>query len=157
MERKISIRFGSTARAFAQNNLEDASFQIADADIEIGRFDPATIYSSVSLLNDGTFDAVRVTLRRDGSTNPLVPLFFARALGRDSSAVTASATAVLQKAELLLEGADVLPFATPKDLWDSMAENGSLRNAHGMRMETENWRMGSVTRCPVTGARSTSA
>ena len=110
----------STARAFARDNLEDASFQIADADITIGRFDPATVYSKVDLLSDGTFDAVRVTLRRDGSSNPLVPLFFARAMGHNSSAVTASATAVLQKAEMMLPGADILPFATPKDVWDDL-------------------------------------
>ena len=53
-------------RTYVTSNI-DASFQVRDADIEIGRYDPATIYSNVSLLNDGTFDTVRVTLRRDSN------------------------------------------------------------------------------------------
>ena len=75
----------ATARTYTQKNLEDPSFQVAAEDIEIGRFDPQTIYSHVTLLNTGTFDAVRVTLRRNGSMNPLVPLFFARVIGHDAS------------------------------------------------------------------------
>lgn len=120
----------ATVRAYAQTNLEDPSFQVASGDIEIGRFDPESIYSNVVLLNDGTFDAVRVTLRRDGQTNPSVPLFFARLLNRDQSTVIASATAVLQKAESFGPGTEVLPFATPKPLWDSL-EPGDLWSAYG--------------------------
>ena len=119
-----------TVRTYAQDNLEDPSFQVASGDIEIGRYDPQSIYSNVTLLNTGTFDTVRVTLRRDGVANPSVPLFFARLLGTDQSAVTARATAVLQKAEIISPGAEVLPFATPKALWDDL-EPGETWSAYG--------------------------
>ena len=109
-----------TVRTYVQDNLNDASFQVAASDIEIGRYDPQSIYSSVKLLSTGTFDTVRVTLRRDGVSNPSVPAFFARLLGTRQSNVVASATAVLQKAEVIEPGAEVLPFATPKSLWDSL-------------------------------------
>jgi len=109
-----------TATNFARQNLEDASFNLGEGDVEFGRFDPATIYSQVTLLPTGTCDAVRVTLRRDGVANPVVPLFFARVFGTETSSVVASATAVLQKAALMHEGADVLPFATPLALWNSL-------------------------------------
>jgi Flp pilus assembly protein TadG len=129
----------TTARTYAQENLNDSSFQVPSADIVIGRYDPQTIYSGVTLLNTGTFDAVRVTLRRDGANNPSVPLFFARLLGKDQSIVVASATAVLQKAEILSPGSAVLPFGTPSDLWDSLSTgqtwsaygNGKLKDENG--------------------------
>jgi len=120
----------ATARTYAQDNLNDASLQVPSADIQIGRYDPTSVYSNVTLLNTGTFDAVRVTLRRDGGVNPAVPLFFARVLGLQTANVTASATAILQKAELLEPGAEVLPFATPKSLWDSL-EPGDKWSAYG--------------------------
>jgi Flp pilus assembly protein TadG len=129
----------ATARTYAQENLNDPSFQVASADIAIGRYDPQSIYSGVTLLSDGTFDAVRVTLRRDGATNPSVPLFFARLLGKDQSTVIASATAVLQKAEIMDPGSAVLPFATPKVVWDGLSPgqtwsaygDGKLKDANG--------------------------
>jgi len=124
------VQVRETVRTYAQNNLEDPSFQVASGDIEIGRYDPQTIYSGIVLLDTGTFDTVRVTLRRDGQTNPSVPLFFARLLGRDQSSVVASATAVLQKAEGIGPGSAVLPFATPKPLWDSL-EPGDTWSAYG--------------------------
>jgi Flp pilus assembly protein TadG len=119
-----------TVRTYARNNLDDASFQVASADIQVGRYDPQSIYSQVTLLDTGTLDTVRVTLRRDGATNPSVPLFFARLLGTDQCTVAASATAVLQKAEVMSPGTEVLPFATPKSLWDSL-EPGDTWSAYG--------------------------
>ena len=110
-----------TARSYARDNLNNAAIQVPSGDIEIGRYNPESVYSGVTLLNDGTFDTVRVTLRRDGATNPAVPLFFARILGMQESPVIARATAVLQKAQMMGPGAGILPFATPKDLWDSLA------------------------------------
>ena len=108
----------ATVRNYVAMNL-DPSFQVLDSDIEIGRFDPATIYSNVTLLNNGIFDAVRVTLRYDASANSRVPLFVARVLGMQDAAVTATATAVLQKPLNLPPGVKVLPFAVPQDVWDA--------------------------------------
>jgi hypothetical protein len=95
------------------------SFVVLDSDIEIGRFDPDTIYSRVTLLNTGIFDAVRITIRRDDQANSPVSLFFARVIGNDSADVTAMATAVLQKGSSLPPGSDILPFAVPQEEWDS--------------------------------------
>ena len=108
----------STLRSYAMSN-NDASFQILDSDIEIGRYDPATVYSNLTLLSTGTFDTVRVTVRRDSTANDPVSLFFSRVLGMDEAPVTASATAVLQKASSVDPGADVLPFAMPVDVWEA--------------------------------------
>jgi Putative Flp pilus-assembly TadE/G-like len=128
-----------TVRTYARNNLNNQSIQVAAGDIEIGRYDSQSIYSNVRLLNTGTFDTVRVTLRRDGATNPRVPLFFARIFGMKEAAVTANATAILQKAEIMGPGTAVLPFATPVQLWDSLGPgdtwsaygDGKLKNASG--------------------------
>jgi Flp pilus assembly protein TadG len=120
----------ATALSYTRQNLNDATFGIAESDIEFGRFDPATIYSQVTLLPTGIADTVRVTLRRDGATNPLVPLFFACVLGTRTSSVEASATAVLQKAQIMEPGADVLPFATPVTLWNSISP-GQAWSAYG--------------------------
>ncbi len=108
----------ATLRTYATSNTEN-SFQVLDADIEMGRYDPATIYSNLTLLNTGTFDTVRVTMRYDATANSRVALFFAQALGINDAAVTATATAVLQKARYLEPGTDVLPFAMPSDVWES--------------------------------------
>ncbi|MBN1852878.1 MAG: hypothetical protein JW829_09145 [Pirellulales bacterium] len=129
----------STVREYVSDNLEDMSFVVASEDIEIGRYDPQSIYSNLTLLNNGTFDTVRVTLRRDGTTNPAVRLFFARVLGTNQANITATATAVLQKAQIMNPGADVLPFATPKELWDDLEPGGTwiaygdgkLKDAYG--------------------------
>ncbi len=119
-----------TVRTYARDNLNDASIQVGSEDIEIGRYDPSSIYTGVTLLNTGTFDTVRVTLRRDGAVNPTVPLFFARVLGMQEATVTATSTAVLQKAENMKPGSEVLPFAIPKVLWDGL-EPGETWSAYG--------------------------
>ncbi len=119
-----------TAVTYARNNLDDATFQVATGDIQIGRYDPASIYSQVNLLNTGTFDTVRVSLRKDGAVNAKASLFFARVLGLQDSTITATATAVLQKAELLEPGTEILPFATPLDLWNSL-QPGDRWSAYG--------------------------
>jgi hypothetical protein len=149
----------ATASAYAQRNLKDSTFHIADADIEIGRFDPDTIYSQVTFLPTGPYDTVRVTLRRDGVSNPLVPLFFACVLGSRQADVVASATAVLQKAEIMEPGADVLPFATPVELWNSLNAgeewaaygDGRLKDALGHTV-SGNW--GTLDIGPVDNSTS---
>ena len=112
------VATAATVRSYAEANT-DASFQILNSDIQIGRFDPATIYSQVTLLNDGVFDAVRVTVRRDTQANSPVAHFFAPVFGRQNSGVTATATAVLQKATVLKPGDGVLPIGLPLDVWEA--------------------------------------
>jgi hypothetical protein len=108
----------ASVREYLTMNL-GPSFVVLDSDIEIGRFDPATIYSNVTLLDTGVFDAVRITVRRDDRANSPVSLFFARVIGNDSASVIAMATAVLQKGSSLPPGSDILPFAVPQEEWDS--------------------------------------
>ena len=108
----------ATVRQYAANNVTDVTdFVVLDSDITIGRFDPETVYTDFTILNDGIFDTVRVTLRRDASANGPIPLFFAGIFGILDSEVSASATAVLQKASFLPPGAGVLPFSIPRDEW----------------------------------------
>ncbi len=106
-------------REYAAANLNSEGFTVLDSDMVIGRYDPATVYTNFTIKNDGIFDTVRVTLRRDTQANSPVSLFFARILGIDTSNVTATATAVLQKATILEAGADVLPFSIHEDVWSS--------------------------------------
>ena len=140
----------TTARAYANMNLQAPggaqSFNVTDGDIEIGRYDPDTIYTNVTLLNDGIFDSVRVTLRRDGVVNARVPLFFGRAIGIDDTQITVTATAVLQKPNVFRPGNDVLPFAIPRDLWNSLDPgdtftgygDGKVRDPYGSEIPG-NW------------------
>ena len=128
----------SAVGTYAVSN-RDSSFQVLDADIEMGRYDPATIYSAVSMLSSGTYDTVRVTVRNDSSANSNVSLFFARVLGIDSMPVTATACAVLQKAQYLEPGTDILPFVMPLDVWNgkgygeswSVYGDGKLQDSSG--------------------------
>ncbi|TWU31736.1 pilus assembly protein TadG-related protein [Novipirellula artificiosorum] len=121
----------ATIRSFANLNVRDVgSFTVLGSDIEIGRYDPETIYSDVQLLDTGVFDTVRVTFRRDSSANSPVSLFFARIFGMDDSDVSATATAVLQKASILEPGVGVLPFSIPEDLWKATPD-GNVWSIYG--------------------------
>ncbi|MGY8769312.1 MAG: pilus assembly protein TadG-related protein [Pirellulales bacterium] len=118
-------------REYAQANLtEITNLSVLDADIDIGRYDPETIYSDVTLLNTGVLDTVRVTLRRDSTANSPVSLFFARVLGVNSSDVSVTATAVLQKASIIGPGVGVLPFGVPIAEWDT-ADQGDIWSIYG--------------------------
>ncbi len=118
------VKVKETIRHFVRRNL-DEQFEILDSDIEIGRFDPATVYGSLDILDDGIFDTVRVTIRRDDLANASVSMYFARLFNTDQSAVTATATAVLQKAKLLSPGSDILPMSIPLDVWEAQGQNHS--------------------------------
>ncbi len=106
----------------AQNRLSDLdSFTVLKEDITIGRYDTATAYTNFTIKNNGIFDTVRVTLRRDESANNPLPLFFGGIFGIVESEAMATATAVVQRPIAIRPGADILPFAIPADLW--MNEN----------------------------------
>jgi Flp pilus assembly protein TadG len=137
----------TTARTYAQTNLTDgANFSVADSDIVIGRYDTASIYTQLSILNSGSADTVKVTLRRDAQLNSPVTLFFARLMGNNNAAVAASGTAVLQKANIMEAGAEVLPFAVHQDTWNyqprgsqwSIYGDGKVRDANGAQIPG-NW------------------
>jgi hypothetical protein len=121
----------STIRQFAATNLTDVGdFTVLDSDIEIGRYNPATIYTDLEILDSGIFDTVRVTLRRDSTANSSVSLFFAGIFGIIESDVSATSAAVLQKASILEPGAGVLPFSIPEAEWDATA-SGETWSVYG--------------------------
>jgi hypothetical protein len=125
-------------RSYAAANAGNR-FTVLDADIEIGRFEPSTIYSKVVITRTGTyFDTVRVTLRRDGVSNPRAQLFFAKAIGFGEATITATATAALQKASGLKAGSDVLPFAVPLYEWE-MQDQGDKWSIYGDGRILDDW------------------
>jgi Flp pilus assembly protein TadG len=77
------------------------------------------------------FNAVQIRVRRTSDQNGKVPMFFARALGLDSVAAEATATAMLQRNicgfRTPAEGDPlaVLPFAMDKQAWDNLVNNGA--------------------------------
>lgn len=105
-------------------------FVVEDDDIEIGRFDPSTIYSSVTLLNSGIRDTVRIRLRRDDVANQSVSLYFARLFGNSEADISASATAVLQKARYLAPGTSILPIAIEQSSWNRLGQ-GDVASIYG--------------------------
>jgi Flp pilus assembly protein TadG len=123
----------ATAQAYAQKNVAgQPSFKVADADIEIGRYDSSSnltnkILSKVKLLKTGTSDTVQVTVRRDNSLNSPVQLFFARAIGIPNIEMTATATAIIPPAGGLGPGSGVFPFAMSKVVWDTLLLNEQVQ------------------------------
>ena len=114
----------ATVRKYVRANL-GFSFQVLDSDIEIGKYDPETIYENVKIHDQLPYDTIRVTLRRDGSTNGPVSLFFAPAMGIFSADLAVTATAVLRRSNQITPGADILPFAIHIKHWDSLIKNDS--------------------------------
>ena len=112
----------ATIREYVALNAGDG-FSILDSDITIGRFNPSTVYTDFEILNDGIFDTVSVTVRRDDLANSSVSLYFARIFGNDQADVSVTATAVMQKAKLLADGSDILPIAVSLSAWNSQALN----------------------------------
>lgn len=124
-------RVRALVREYAALNISEVeNFTVLDSDIQIGRYDPATVYDNFTLLNSGTFDTVIVTLRFDNQANSPVSLFFAKILGINESDLNAKATAILQKGSILTPGVGVLPFSIPKHQWDS-ADLGEVWTIYG--------------------------
>lgn len=120
-----------TARTYAQGNLTGTAFRVNDADIQIGRYDPSSIYTRVNLLDDGQYDTVRVTVRRDRTTNSAVRLYFAGIIGIPTCEVTATATAILPRASVLKVGDGVLPFAVTTAIWDNCDIGDQFKTYNG--------------------------
>ena len=121
----------ATVRQYASSNVSNVeNFTVLDSDIEIGRYEPTTVYTNFTMHNNGILDTVRVTLRRDNTANSPVTMFFARIFGINSGNVTATSTAVLQKASVLYPGSDILPFAVHTDVWNSQSM-GAIWSIYG--------------------------
>lgn len=118
-----------TVRQYVAKNL-GADFDVQDADIEIGRYNPTTVYSSVDLLSTGVLDTVRVRLHRDDFANSSVSLYFARLFGDNQSDVSAYSTAVLQRARFLPPGTEILPIALEQKSWNQLWQ-GETASVYG--------------------------
>ncbi len=108
-----------TLRNYIAMNLGD-SFTVLDSDIQIGRFNPATIYDSVEILDNGIFDTVSVNLRRNDLANSSVALYFARLFNTNQSDVSVRSIAVMQKARYLGPGSDILPIGVEMGVWNTL-------------------------------------
>lgn len=123
-------------REYVALNLGD-DFTVADDDIEIGKYDPDTIYGDLEILGTGPFDTVRVTVRRNDETTSSVSLYFARLFGRTHADVAAVSTALLPPAKLLGPGTGVLPFGINKTWWDQV-DYGDVVTIYGSGRITSN-------------------
>ena len=130
----------------AQERLSELDgFAVLDEDITIGRYDIETAYTNFTIKDNGVFDTVRVTLRRDESANNPLPLFFGGLFGLVESEVVATATAVVQKPVAIRPGANILPFAIPASVWLnedaarplSLRSDGKIVNAKGQVLASD--------------------
>lgn len=107
----------AAARNFAGfNPAGDAhNLSLLEADIEVS---PTTASSYPN--------TVKVTLRRDGTANGALPLFFARVLGVNMINLTATAKATLFGTSLdrLTPGMGILPMAYDVNHWDAFVRTG---------------------------------
>ncbi|MEX2139395.1 MAG: TadG family pilus assembly protein [Pirellulales bacterium] len=106
-------------------------------DVIIGYRSNAADYDDPLDTSDPTkFNAVQVRVRRTSLQNGEVPLFFGRALGLDSVATEAVATAALGnnfggfKTPPEGDTLEIMPFALDKQTWDNLINNG---------VGTDNW------------------
>jgi Flp pilus assembly protein TadG len=132
----------NTAKRYANFNMgfepklnpDDGSFSygftVLDEDIVTGKYDPATINGTGPItLNSSSgviHNTMRVTVRRDGSANSPVTLFFARVMGIQNQNLHATATASLRRPGRVRAGTFVLPFALPKAYWDTINPGDQL-------------------------------
>lgn len=115
----------ATLREYVRKNLGD-SYVVNDSDITIGRFKPQTIYTGVEILGTGVADTVQVNLRRDDMANGSVSLYFARLFEKDTSGVSVTSTAALQKAQMLAPGTDILPVTVEIKAWNKLNRGEDL-------------------------------
>ena len=126
-----------TVHQYVASNMGEG-FEVLDSDIEIGRYDPDKIYSSVEILSSGTFDTVRVTVRNDSFANQSISLYFARLFGKNDANVSAVSTAILQRARYLEPGVGVFPFAMEQKAWDKVDQGDTARIYGDGGLEDEN-------------------
>jgi len=125
-------RIHGEANRFAQlNSVGNDALQLsAIGDLEVGTYHP----SQPGVLNQAdpfSFNAVRVTLRRQTHVNGELPLFFGGITGRDTQSLHTKATAAMLTAidgfyepEAGDQNLQILPFALDLESWlDTIAGN----------------------------------
>jgi hypothetical protein len=105
------------------------SLTLRDEDIEFGITDEKNVYTTLATTS-GYPNTVKVQLRRDKLANQPLPLYFARALGRGQTDVSASAAATLYAGDLDSfslgpnDAATVLPLAFDVNHWNNFLATG---------------------------------
>jgi Flp pilus assembly protein TadG len=133
--RHTAVRFANFNMGYeAKLNPNDGSvsygFTVLQDDIVTGKYDPETVNGTGPVTLDSSsgviHNTMRVTLRRDGSANSPVTMFFAQVIGIQNQDVTATATAALRRPSQVRAGTYVLPFALPQEYWDSIGPGHQL-------------------------------
>ena len=101
-------------------------------DVVVGYLvDPSDPNSTLDTSDPTKYNAVRVRVRRTSARNGEVRMFFGRAVGVNSVATEATATAALVnnfggfRAPPADETLQILPIALDKPTWDNLVENGA--------------------------------
>jgi hypothetical protein len=96
---------------------------VPDADLQFGYFDPAAAVGSRFSTNlaGRKANALRVALRRDGATNPRLPLAFGSILGKSDNRVEARATAWVPPALGVLPESELIPYVAQVDYFNAVA------------------------------------
>ena len=106
--------------------VEPNNTNLPTGDLVVGFLSNPSDPASSMTTNTSALNAVRVVARRSASQNGSSPLFFARALGRETFDVTAEATAVIDTnitgftAPQAGQKSKLLPFAMHVDQWLSL-------------------------------------
>lgn len=113
----------------AMNTVGNDVMQIAATDMQLGRYG---LNGAWDTTDPTTFNAVRVTLRRQSSSNGELPLFFGEVTGRDTQALQISSTAAMFSAISGFyepgsseEFVDILPIAFDSETWDLMCSEAT--------------------------------
>lgn len=123
----------TTAEQFAAlNKVGNTAPGLAGDDVFVGYLaDPSDPSLQLVAAQPGTLpNAVKVRVQRTDIQNGQVPLFFARIMGVDKSAIVAEATAALVqdfngfRAPPDGSNLEMLPFALDEDTWNSLATGG---------------------------------
>ena len=107
-------------RIALRNIVGDISLQISHEDVEVGHYG---IDGTWSTPETSDFNAVRVTLRRQGGTNTQLPLFFGAVTGRDTQSLRTQAIAAMFSAVDGFyepgseENRGILPIALDETSW----------------------------------------
>ena len=117
----------ATASQYAEYHASGGkNVQLSPADVEPGVWDFSTRRFTSSAWNS---NAVRVTTRRDGTTNGEAVLFFAKVLGIDSVALSTEAVAAFVDNFSGFQppstggNVPIAPFALDKETWDALSAN----------------------------------
>lgn len=122
---------------------------MAGGDIVVGYLaNPSDPNATLDTTDPTKYNAVQIRIRRTSSQNGEVPMFFGRALGLNSVASQATATAAMMKNFAGFKtpsGSDklnILPFALDKETWDNLMAG----------VGTDNWRWDPSTKQVVSGS-----